>query len=685
MGAIRTAVNTAFRDFEVDGVPSSGAHEPVKSAIRSAGGVIEDQVIAATSVAVSGVKWTPNIVRVRSTGNVAIATALENGDSLNGVTLATGNHVFLGSQTDPVENGIYTVVASGAAARATFADSAAELAGVGFVIGEGTVGAGERYTLPLAEADITVGTTALNFARIGIEVDYADAIDARLDPLEASGALVADVVPGSSTASAYVATPVGVAVTAYEPGKLYVFTPHITNANNPSLQIGGGPAAQLTDSNDGVIGAGRLIPGRPVLVMYRSGFANFRIVSRAEPSPIRPLTVSGTANAITAGTDLPVAPVAAYSDGQLFVLKLAADVTTAVPTLAVDGLAALGIYSSVGESADRRLLQKGNYLLLRYSSEFGGYWQIVGPQPLPDAASAAFEGIQRADEAAAGTRALYTALMPAVTLDAAPLYDNDFADEADVDGFIAIKGIGPSLALGGSPDYTEVTLTHSATDGGAAVSSAVATPGSGSWWWDWNHVWPGPGYLQLLTIANSAALGGGPLPSIPDLRNCRVTLELEAVDLFLPAAARLVFHWQGYDLSVANGGTGKTINYHWHEPLDVKLGSLGLGKGVPPHINSGTGRMLNGSATIAIDFVPNDAFWRCIGTSRLREDAYAFAPVERVMRAALTSGTASSYLNMHIQVVHPQQVGHSLGASRPPVERAYGELRIKRWKIEEPA
>ena len=71
---------------------------------------------------VNGLSW-KQPVRVASTANVAIATGLENGDSIDGVTLATGNRVLLKNQTAPEENGIYVVVASGAASRSSDMDS----------------------------------------------------------------------------------------------------------------------------------------------------------------------------------------------------------------------------------------------------------------------------------------------------------------------------------------------------------------------------------------------------------------------------------------------------------------------------------------------------------------------------------------------------------------------------------
>lgn len=183
MGDIRTSANASFRDYVTDGLPASGANKPIKSAIRAWGGVIEDRVDDVEAIAMAaaaGLNWTSEIIRVRSTGNVTIASELENGDTLNGVTLATGDHVFLGSQTTASENGLYTVVAAGAASRATFADSAAELARIAFLVSEGTTGAGERWTLPLAAADITVGTTTLTFARVGVEVSVSTEVsDAR--------------------------------------------------------------------------------------------------------------------------------------------------------------------------------------------------------------------------------------------------------------------------------------------------------------------------------------------------------------------------------------------------------------------------------------------------------------------------------------------------------------------------
>lgn len=105
-------------------------------------------------------------VRVAATGNVAIATELEDGDTLDGVTLATGDRVLLPLQTDPIENGVYVVAASGAASRATDFDEDAEVTGGTLVpVEEGTVNADTLWFLTTNDP-IEVDTDAIAFAKI---------------------------------------------------------------------------------------------------------------------------------------------------------------------------------------------------------------------------------------------------------------------------------------------------------------------------------------------------------------------------------------------------------------------------------------------------------------------------------------------------------------------------------------
>ena len=114
--------------------------------------------------AVVGIDWKAS-VRAATTAAVTLATAFENGDTLDGVTLATGNRILVKDQADGTENGIYTVNASGAPTRATDADTSAEItASFAVFVEEGTVNADSGFVLTNNGA-VTVGTTALTFTQ----------------------------------------------------------------------------------------------------------------------------------------------------------------------------------------------------------------------------------------------------------------------------------------------------------------------------------------------------------------------------------------------------------------------------------------------------------------------------------------------------------------------------------------
>ena len=114
--------------------------------------------------AVVGIDWKPS-VRVATTAAITLATGLENGDTLDGVVLATGDRVLVKNQTDATENGIYVVAASGAPARSSDADTAAEItASFAVFVEEGTVNTDSGWTLTNNGA-VTVGTTALSFTQ----------------------------------------------------------------------------------------------------------------------------------------------------------------------------------------------------------------------------------------------------------------------------------------------------------------------------------------------------------------------------------------------------------------------------------------------------------------------------------------------------------------------------------------
>ena len=114
--------------------------------------------------AAQGIDWKAS-VRAATTANVTLASDLENGDTLDGVVLATGNRILVKNQSTGSENGIYVVKSSGAPDRSTDADLAAELtSNFAVFVEEGTLNADQGYVLT-NDGAITVGTTALTFTQ----------------------------------------------------------------------------------------------------------------------------------------------------------------------------------------------------------------------------------------------------------------------------------------------------------------------------------------------------------------------------------------------------------------------------------------------------------------------------------------------------------------------------------------
>jgi uncharacterized protein YjbI with pentapeptide repeats len=113
---------------------------------------------------VQGIDWKAS-VRAATTANVTLASALENGDVLDGVTLATGNRVLVKDQSTASENGIYVVASSGAPTRSIDADTGAEVtSNFAVFVEEGSVNADSGFTLTNNGA-ITIGTTSLVFTQ----------------------------------------------------------------------------------------------------------------------------------------------------------------------------------------------------------------------------------------------------------------------------------------------------------------------------------------------------------------------------------------------------------------------------------------------------------------------------------------------------------------------------------------
>lgn len=139
------------------GVPndSSVSGTYVKDALETLAGLLGSGIVADYKAS----------VRAATTANITISTALNNGDTIDGVTLATNDRVLVKNQSAPEDNGIYVVGVT--PARATDFDSSAEVtAGTLIPVAEGTVNADRLYLLTTNDP-ITLGTTGLSFSVVG--------------------------------------------------------------------------------------------------------------------------------------------------------------------------------------------------------------------------------------------------------------------------------------------------------------------------------------------------------------------------------------------------------------------------------------------------------------------------------------------------------------------------------------
>lgn len=111
--------------------------------------------------------WASNLkdaVRVATTTNGTLATAFANGQTIDGITLVTGDRILIKNQTTGSENGIYTVNASGAPTRSTDADTASDIADAVVYVSQWTANADTGWKL--VTDSIVLGTTSLVFTAL---------------------------------------------------------------------------------------------------------------------------------------------------------------------------------------------------------------------------------------------------------------------------------------------------------------------------------------------------------------------------------------------------------------------------------------------------------------------------------------------------------------------------------------
>ena len=110
---------------------------------------------------VTGLK-TRTIVRVATTGNVTISSALQSGQTIDGISLSNGDKVLVKSQSNQTQNGVYIV--AGSPARDPEFDTVDELAGQMIIVKEGSVNA-DSFFLCTTDSG-SIGSANITFTQV---------------------------------------------------------------------------------------------------------------------------------------------------------------------------------------------------------------------------------------------------------------------------------------------------------------------------------------------------------------------------------------------------------------------------------------------------------------------------------------------------------------------------------------
>ena len=205
----------------------------------------------------AGIRTRESVV-AGTTANIDLTADLQNGDTLDGVTLATGDNVLVKDQTTAAENGIYTVVASGTASRATEFDTFDEIAGALISVQEGTTN-GDKLFLCTANFGGTLETTDIDYQQQNVTtLDLVQDTTPQLGGnLDVNGRSIVSVSDGNITL-----TPNGTGKTVINSGQLGgnldVSTNQIVSTSNNNVKVYPNGTGVLEVGGDGSSEVGKI-------------------------------------------------------------------------------------------------------------------------------------------------------------------------------------------------------------------------------------------------------------------------------------------------------------------------------------------------------------------------------------------------------------------------------------------
>lgn len=451
--------------------------------------------------------------------------------------------------------------------------------------------------------------------------------------------------------------------------RLYRFQMNSTypgpSVNVPTVSLNGGASIPVYDHVGQLIDREQLKAMHYVTLQYRDAFGGiFSIVSPAKTHASPPVslvdTVSSNDNAYVMRTrNIDHLP----DNKQLYLARFNSTQASSHLSLQVNNSPARSVYELNGGIPAAGRIQAGQLYTLQYvqAGDFddaGGapYWIILDP-PENLGQRQALVAAQIAEQAMLSLRERWRDdnLSAFDAIPRTPLFNHDFATDTHAGMYRA--------RLGGDD-----TVEHyDPYDWIAAGYIEKDLSSNGGLWWDANHVWPGPGFLQLPLVLHpewhSALVNPTPL------KNAVLTARLRLVDFVLPPGAVLAWHFQTID--DAPGGSGKAVNYISVDRLVSDAAGFGIGpdSGISwPHLKSSVAD--SGWFDFSVRFIPDDAFWQPLATSVLRgnghggTDTYSTAPIRRAL-----DGT---FLSMILVALFPQQANPRLS----PAIRAKGKLQI---------
>lgn len=134
--------------------------------VQGADATVDDDLVTYRQFqnSLNGLNW-KQVVRVATTTAGVLATDFENGDTVDGVVLVTGDRLLIKDQAAPIDNGIYIVAAAGAPARASDMAAGAAAANDAMFISEGAAQSDTAWVCTDDTGSDIVGTDPLTFAQ----------------------------------------------------------------------------------------------------------------------------------------------------------------------------------------------------------------------------------------------------------------------------------------------------------------------------------------------------------------------------------------------------------------------------------------------------------------------------------------------------------------------------------------